>query len=267
MKKPTSRVEVIQIRSFANFSQYISKHNTEDLVLFRGQFNDLELLPKIARIKPDRPVLEAEQVILRTFKEQSVPFLLRPPSSEWDWLAIAQHHRLPTRLLDWTTNPLVALWFTVSRPATKQKHGVVWVFKPSEADFVDASDDPFQGTRTKVFRPAHIADRIRVQSGYFTVHKYIKGRFVAFERNRLYKAKLVKLQIDAKAFSGLRFALDQYGINESVLFPDLDGLSKHIEWLHTYLEDETTQLRRGKKGRAWEIARTSVLLKRPRKKK
>jgi hypothetical protein len=229
------------VKSIADFTGYLDRNNTLDTVLFRGQPEDWPLVPKIGRLELDRPVAEAERVILDIFKQQSLPYLERVPASDWEWLAIAQHYGLPTRLLDWTLNPLVALWFAVSRPPSAARNGVVWVFKPASKDFVRVvHEKPFSGNRTKVFRPSHLAERIRVQAGYFSVHKYIKKsrQFAPFDKIRLYQPHLTKLVVLRSAFSAIRFSLDQYGMNHSTVFPGLDGLSRHIEWLHSYLEDE-----------------------------
>jgi type I restriction enzyme M protein len=47
--------------------------------------------------------------MLEKFKREAIPYLTIKPNDDWDWLALAQHHGLPTRLLDWTQNPLVAV--------------------------------------------------------------------------------------------------------------------------------------------------------------
>ena len=230
-----------QMRSIEEYADYLAKDNTSDTVLFRGQSEDWPLVPKIGRIETSKPVVESEEAMLESFKLQSRPFLNRVPESEWEWLAIAQHHGLPTRLLDWTEYPLVALWFAVAKPANGEGSGVVWIFKPNKNDFVRMNDDdPYSGERAKVFRPAHVADRIRAQAGYFTVHKYQNKtrRFIPFDKIAIYNPRLVKLLISSDSFSDIRFRLDQYGINESVVFPDLDGLSHHIGWLHSKLSDE-----------------------------
>ena len=228
-----------KIRSFDEFTNALANLN-EGLVLFRGQVEDWKLRPKIGR--PDlvlspgaNSLLEVEKKMMRMFKRQAPPFLQKTPSSEWDWLALAEHHGMATRLLDWSSNPLIALWFAVA-PKISDPKPVVWAFKPKDIDFVQDDDDPFSGQRTKVFQPFHIAERIRVQAGYFTVHKQIatKDRFIPFENIESYKRQLKKLQIVPSAMPEIRRRLNLYGINEASIFPDLDGLCHHIEWFHTF---------------------------------
>ena len=173
MRTSISKVASETVSSFQAFTKFLSKDNTQDIVLFRDQSADWPMLPKVARIDADRPLPDAEREMLRVFKQQSLPFLNATPSTTWDWLALAQHYGLATRPLDWTLNPLVALWFTVRKPPKSGSNGVVWIFRPNHDDFAQEFDDPFSGDRTKVFRPNHVTDRIRVQSGYFTVHKFV----------------------------------------------------------------------------------------------
>lgn len=249
-------IDTRNIISFEAFTEFLSEDNTQDIVLFRGQSIDAPLIPKIARITTDRPVLEAEEAMLKIFKQQAVPFLRRTPRSDWDWLTLAQHHGLATRLLDWTSNPLIALWFCVSKPSSTDE-GVVWVFRPAIEDFVTDNDHPFSGPRTKVFRPYHVAERIRSQSGFFTVHKYQprSKRFLPFEKIATYRPRLKKLVISSDVFSEIRYRLDQYGMNESIVYPDLDGLSHHIQWLHSFLSDEQN-LHRATGAMTWTLPKT-----------
>jgi hypothetical protein len=235
--------EVVQ--SLAGFLQFVEQNCSEfDHVLFRGQTQDWSLLPKLARLRlrGELTVREAEAKMLASLKMRSLPFLDSPPKNDWDWLSIAQHHGMATRLLDWSTNPLAALWFAIETPAPKGKDGVVWVFTPQQDDHVPNPDasSPFESDRTRVFMPKHINRRIVAQHGWFTVH-YIGSRqsgFVPLEKNARYKNCLMKLRVPAGSFPALRSELDRCGINAATLYGDLVGLCRDSEWQHSLLNDE-----------------------------
>ena len=212
------------------------------------------MLPKIARLKlkSGLSLLETEKSMLEEFQLQAPSLVGVLPQSDWEWLSLAQHHGMATRLLDWTGNPLAALWFAVRKPPLDKKHGVVWVFDPHEDDYVkpEPGSSPFVGARTRVFAPKHIARRIIAQSGWFTVHKYAEKKgFIPLERHFRYIHKLAKLVIPHEHFAGVRYDLSQCGVNPASMLTDLDGLCSHIEWRHSLLEDERESrersLRRG----------------------
>jgi FRG domain len=233
---------IMTIKSVATLDDYISfvRKDYMFLTIYRGQPQDKPLIPKLARIKLRQGLLESERAMFDLFKEQSIPFLPKIPDNPRDWLALAQHHGLPTRLLDWTSNPLIALWFTVERPPEKNGgHGVVWTFKTEKADFAAEGFDPFSIKLTRIFRPPHIVSRIKAQSGYFTAHAILKsGSFLHFNKNKRYEDRLTKIVIPAEYFPKLRHDLDIIGVNRAFVYADLDGLAQHIDWQHQKLEDE-----------------------------
>ena len=239
-KKATAPTK--RITSVTEYIRHLEEHCDADDLLFRGQREDLPLIPRIARLKLSGDLLSAEQAMLRDFKFQALPLLTLQPQSDWDWLAVAQHHGMATRLLDWTANPIAALWFAVEHPATNGP-GVVWIFDTEDTDYAtpDGGEDPFAGDWTRVFRPRHITRRIIAQSGWFTVHKWVgvpKGGFIPLERNWKYKPRLAKLHIPPEAFARIRRELDRWGFNAATLYSDLDGLCRHVEWQRSLLADE-----------------------------
>jgi len=225
------------------------KFAESDFTLFRGQREDWPLLPKLARMKmrDTASVVELEARLMKDFRNQSLGLLEINPPTEWDWLAVAQHHGLATRLLDWTTNPLVALWFAVTEPAWTDDHkhpipGVVWILNPHQSDFADPESGaaPYSVAKTTVFRPKHVTRRIVAQSGWFTVHAHDtkSDRFATLEETQQLRPRLSRIQISATQFSFIRDELSRLGISHASMFPDLDGLCRDILWNHTLLEDE-----------------------------
>lgn len=231
-----------------NFQEYISniqKLDTKGIMLFRGQSLDRPLIPKIGRLtfRNNENLFSIEKKIFYEFKRLSIPHVSDVfPNNNWEWLALAQHHCLPTRLLDWSTNPLAALWFATNNSQNSNDDGVVWVFSPKDEDIIENTEttDPFRIRLTRLFQPNIVAQRINAQSGWFSAHKLsaTENRFIPFEQNKFYKNQLTKFIIYRKHFSDFRYDLDRFGINRSTLFPDLDGLATHIQWLYTLLEDE-----------------------------
>jgi hypothetical protein len=232
-----------EIHTLTSYVEYLEQNCEDDTLLFRGQPEDKPLLPRLARLKlrTGKSILAAEASMFNDFHLRALPYLDIDTEDEWEWLALAQHHGMPTRLLDWTINPMVALWFAVAGPPKDNGHGVVWIFRVEDRDLIeDEDEDPFAGDKTRVFQPRHITPRIIAQSGWFTSHKYLEaGRFIALERNSKYKKRLTKLTVPPSQFSKLRKSLDRNGFNSATLFADLSGLTRHIEWKHARLEDET----------------------------
>ena len=82
---------------------------------YRGvqNFREHKLIPSVARNAGGNldKLQNIEKSILEKFKTRAPARLVFHPSNNWEWLMLGQHHGLPTRLLDWTINPLVALYF------------------------------------------------------------------------------------------------------------------------------------------------------------
>ena len=242
-KEKFQSYDTVAIKSISDYIEKIEKYNHKGISLFRGQKEDWSLLPKLARKKitigsrNKTPKLDQkENDLIEEFKKRSTPYLPDNFSSDiWELLAIAQHHGLPTRLLDWSTNPLAALWFTAKngRGKSKRDYGSVWFYRAEKEDIVTSEhDSPFNIDRTMVYIPSHVTSRITAQNSVFTVHKYISLHdwFYKFESNRREKVKLLKIKVYKHLYADFERQLDTYGFNEASMFPGLDGVAKHIEW-------------------------------------
>jgi hypothetical protein len=192
-------------------------------------------VPAVSR-DPDTTLwLYKEKEMIEEFKKEALPYLQSIPGNDWEWLAVARYKGLPTRLLDWSRSPLVALWFAVCEPAYKQEAGVVCVHYYNTSEIISTtveSESPFCINRTVMYFPNHIFPYFQAHSGLFTVHhkSNTDNRFVPFEKIEDAYLKFKKIKIPADSFWLIKFDLRRLGINDAFLFPGLDGLVRRIKY-------------------------------------
>jgi len=204
--------------------------------IFRGQRRYWPLLPRVIGDVPRGTILKKEKRLLDEFKKKAPPCLQVVPTNDLDWLVVAQHHLLPTRLLDWTYNPYVALWFAFEKSHKNDSSPEVWMLKPSEDEHVPSSEDaqPFSGNRTKVFKPTFLIPRVKAQEGCFTLFKYIeksqKG-FVPLETNVVLRKRLMRVRIANFSRGKILKELSRMGYTRGRLFPNIDEVAKKVKEL------------------------------------
>jgi len=262
---------------------------------FRGQSRLIdtgyELRPSIARYEGVQALTpyerdKLERDCLDTFENHLLAHMPQVPRDEWVTLAIAQHHGLPTRYLDWTTNPLVALYFAVrqseqdgegssldsavyvltSEPKRyadlkrNQNQGVrpvpdsltekaeednpyqdygldeedehemdavqvsfgIAESSEEESDEQEGIPSPFDITENIIYDPPHLAPRIRAQDGVLLAcHRPLQP---------LEERDYLEIVVKYDSHDDIRRQLDQYGVFDKQLFPDLDGIAKWLKY-------------------------------------
>ena len=224
--------------SISSYLSIIEKNNGP--VIFRGHSDiDWKLVPTIARLNPKKSPIKLsngwqglEEVLLNDFKKHASLYLSREPKSKLEWMIQAQHHGLPTRLLDWTTNPLKALFFAVENTAHHDIDGKVFVFFPRMWSENPEGLDIEKSNCVDVFYPINISNRVRAQEGCFVLFPQ-KNNFECHEPlnegfSQSCAVSISSIIIEKKYKKQLIKQLDQLGVNDMTMFPDLDGVSKSI---------------------------------------
>ncbi|HAM99359.1 MAG TPA: FRG domain-containing protein [Marinilabiliales bacterium] len=228
-----------RIQSFTDFHQIIHEHNKHwSRWFYRGESSlEHKLVPKAGRPHFVAKNLNDKDIFERWCRH-AVAYFDKPVENQWDLLAIAQHHGLATRLLDWTFNPMIAAFFAVTLPDNSLEldtESIIYAHY-SERDFFDTElfPNPFHMednkiTKDKIYRLSarSIVPRIMRQGGIFTIHF---PPSCALDENLPATDRLEKIIIDKDFRRQFSLELSHYGINKMSLFPDLDGLSRHINW-------------------------------------
>lgn len=201
-----------------------------------------------------------EIYMMNRFRQDAHEFLQgREPSSEWEWMLLMRHHGSPSRLLDWTENPLVGLFFaTEATNGGDNSAGALWCLLPVQLNrwslgwptsslalpmFSERECEfPTEQNETLLnYLPLNVRDlsstspslapaaamsirtsrRIQAQLGTFTIHHLNPTPLEDYED----QSHIWRFRIPATQKSSIRSELRRIGIKESTLFPELDNVA------------------------------------------
>lgn len=220
---PASRTA--RIAHWGEFMEFVSRSDHSGW-MFRGVgSNGFPLVPKVGRTSRYSP--SRERALFSAFKRHARLHLGSSSDSEWDLLALAQHHGLPTRLLDWTSNPLIACYFAVTAaPAGYDPTARIYAVRTTGVAKIEGepSFGPLDAVDVMRFYPRTVSERLASQRGFFTVHPdprtpltlATKTFDIPEEHREYFRRRLYRLGVDPWAVKG-----------------GVDGLCEMIDWQYT----------------------------------
>jgi hypothetical protein len=220
-------------------------------IWFRGCTNcEYTLIPSLGRPPFE---LQQERVLINSFKQNAVQFVDQRPPSEWEWLFLARHHTVPTRLLDWTESPLIGLYFAThsadGSTRNDDRDGALWLLLPTELNRLAAISLPdkralpiFEDNdehlrqylpstlaseqQTAVLPAAGIAirhsKRMQAQHSVFTVTHRDQTPLEAIGDGR----HIGRYMVPAAAKPRIRRQLEALKIDRLAVFPELDNAAR-----------------------------------------
>lgn len=259
-----ANLDTTTVTTFQEYLEQVDQDQNGDLssLWYRGVGKHThKLTPSIFRnsaIDNSDKLFDVEKKLITRFEERSVPYL-QNKLDPWELLFLMQHYGMPTRLLDWTENPLIALFFALSS-ARKNDAGIydqdaaVWVLSPSKWNQFVFSHQSYQGgamspselsingayglksTKENINEiPAailgiHNSPRIVAQRGSFCIFgKSLDPMEDIFSTRAFDNDALKKLIIPANSIAPLLNKIIWMGITDSVIYPGLEGLARETK--------------------------------------
>jgi len=247
MPRAPRPVRPLRVKNFAHLHKHLYKNACPHYVYRGAAKYDYDLTPRIGRKlgRPDgdeseRAFRRDERILFEVFRSRALIHFSHATFNDWHWLTLAQHFGLATRFLDWTENPLVALYFAViDHP---KEDGALYAYHANRILAASDNASPFEITGNAMFLAPHLTNRLVAQSALFSVQP---RPWESFD-----DARVVKFCIPPRVKAELREMLPRYGVSRRMLFADLDSYGVEL--------DAFMEARRCKSGEPFELVTASA---------
>ena len=220
--------------SVGEFLQIVVGEETPDptrVVLFRGQSDYLPLLPKLFR-NPEKLalVVKDESKMLADLRKAAPHLSPSIPPNDWGWMSLGQHYGMPTRMSDWSANPLIALFFAVEFNDISRKLQPVVFRYPIHPDTIlqDEASSPFQIKHTTVMEVSHHSHRSAAQAAWQVVHAIHENSFIPLGAMPPHDDRLKPILIDKDAVPALRAELAEWGVTPATVYVEFGWVCRSI---------------------------------------
>lgn len=230
-----------EIKSFTEIIELITQRYNCGHFVFRGVCDkNHKLIPSVGRLEKrilcGMSIEDYERETLSSFKLRANSEVHPQPNNDWEWLALAQHHGLPTRLLDWTSSPLIALYFatlpqidhkSLLKPCC-ENGGAIYVMHT--CNYIDTScvQSPLLYPEHGIFYPPHVSKRISGQFSLFSIQPKPDEDFGKSFPKRIGN-ELIKIYFSNDIAHEIQKTLYVLGIRHESIFPDLDGFTYDLK--------------------------------------
>lgn len=241
------KYSVDEVKSVGELLGHLKVHldGVKAPVWFRGQADaNWRLMPKFLRNTPT----QSELYLMSKFKQSATLLLSHPPKNDFEWLYLMQHYAVPTRLLDWTESPLVALYFTIDQLPSSD--GALWVLLPTvlnqksnyrpdyQLEIPSFEDEHLKNylpetvsseNRSRLYPMAALAPRnsarMQSQQGVFTISHREPTPIEDVGAAGAERDYIWKYRIPFNSKVDIRRELKVLGVSRFQLFPELDSLA------------------------------------------
>jgi len=212
-----------RVNSFPEFIGEVCSPSLNGYI-FRGvaDVKSCKLIPSVGRLAKRKGYSRAktaseEKHWLKRFRLEASRYV-EARSDTWEWMCLARHHGLPVRLLDWTRNPLVALYFAVWD--NEGNAAAVYAERFGRNIDIEKESDPFAVQKVGKFQPPHSVARMASQASVLTIHP---------DPTKPYNSSTLRcFEIPAKVVPNLKASLRRCGIHPATVFPGMDGIAKSL---------------------------------------